>query len=70
MTKSFPGKRSVTWRSDKPATLLWVEALDGGDPEKEMEYHDQVFTLEAPFTAEPAKIPGNCKKIWWYSMGE
>ena len=26
------GKRSIQWRADKPATLYWVEALDGGDP--------------------------------------
>ncbi|MEE4177857.1 MAG: prolyl oligopeptidase family serine peptidase [Bacteroides sp.] len=47
------GARSHTWRSDKPASLWWVEALDGGDPAVEAEYRDQLFYLEAPFTAEP-----------------
>ena len=30
-----PGPRSVGWRADAPATLTWVEALDGGDIRRE-----------------------------------
>lgn len=49
-----PGPRSYSWRSDRPATLMWVEALDGGDYHaNEMQYHDQVYMLEAPFAGEP-----------------
>jgi len=43
------GKRDLTWRGDKPSTLVWAEALDGGDPEKEVPFRDQVFQLDAPF---------------------
>ncbi len=43
------GKRNLTWRDDKPATLVWAEALDAGDPEKEVDFRDQVFELKAPF---------------------
>ncbi|MGS4344817.1 prolyl oligopeptidase family serine peptidase [Myroides odoratus] len=50
------GKRSMQWRADQPATLSYVEALDGGDPAKEIEYRDEVFTWEAPFTAAPKSI--------------
>lgn len=50
------GKRSMQWRADQPATLSYVEALDGGDPAKEVEYRDEVFTWEAPFTAAPKSI--------------
>lgn len=46
------GPRSFTWRADAPATLYWIEALDGGDPEREVEFRDQLFYLEAPFTGE------------------
>lgn len=49
------GPRSVQWRHDVPATLYWVEALDGGDPAKEVEFREQVYFLEAPFTEEPTK---------------
>lgn len=41
--------RSFSWRSDKPATMIYVQALDGGDPGVELDYRDEVFQLEAPF---------------------
>lgn len=47
------GKRSMYWRSDKPSTLVFTEALDGGDPAKEVEYRDQISTWDAPFTQNP-----------------
>ena len=46
------GKRSFSWRSDKAATLTYAEALDGGDPANIVEYRDEVFELEAPFSGE------------------
>ncbi|MFC6858670.1 alpha/beta hydrolase family protein [Zunongwangia atlantica] len=46
------GRRSLNWRADKPATLVYAMALDGGDPEVEVDYRDQVFMLEAPFKGE------------------
>jgi dipeptidyl aminopeptidase/acylaminoacyl peptidase len=52
----LPGPRNFNWRSDKPATVYWVEALDGGDYKKEMKYHDQVYMLPIPFTGEPVKF--------------
>lgn len=50
------GKRSFSWRSDKPSTLVYVEALDGGDPKNEVACRDEVFTLEAPFNGTPKSI--------------
>lgn len=50
------GKRNMQWRADQPATLAFVEALDGGDPAKEIEFRDEVFTWEAPFTAAPKSL--------------
>ena len=52
----LPGPRYINWRADKPSTLYWAEALDGGDYKKEMKNHDQVYTLAAPFTGEPVKF--------------
>lgn len=40
------GPRSVTWQEKKPATLLWVEALDEGDPLKKVPHRDQVMRLD------------------------
>lgn len=50
------GPRYYSWRSDKPHTLTWVEALDGGDPAKKVEKRDALYTLEAPFTGQPNKL--------------
>lgn len=47
------GKRDMGWRSDMPATLVYTEALDGGDQSKQAEYRDEVFTWEAPFSNPP-----------------
>ncbi|MFP4024356.1 MAG: prolyl oligopeptidase family serine peptidase [Thiohalospira sp.] len=50
------GMRDLSWRLDKPATLYWAEALDGGDPANEAEYRDEIFELAAPFTGEPKSL--------------
>ncbi|WP_414663483.1 S9 family peptidase [Horticoccus sp. 23ND18S-11] len=47
------GPRSVTWRADAPATLSWVQALDGGDAGRESALRDEWFTLAAPFSGAP-----------------
>lgn len=50
------GMRNIRWRNDKPATITYVEALDGGDPENEVPFRDEVFELEAPFNGEGRSI--------------
>ncbi|MGB2906971.1 MAG: prolyl oligopeptidase family serine peptidase [Candidatus Aminicenantaceae bacterium] len=50
------GPRSVEWRPLKPATLVWVEALDEGDPKKDVPFRDRLMTLSPPFTGDPAEI--------------
>jgi len=50
------GRRNLTWRNDKPASLVYTEALDGGDPENKVEFRDEVFQLEAPFNGTPKRI--------------
>lgn len=50
------GRRNMAWRQDKPSTLFWAEALDGGDPEIEVEFRDEVFELEAPFNGTPKSL--------------
>lgn len=50
------GVRSISWRVDAPATLVWAEAQDGGDPAKAVEIRDIVYTQAAPFTDKPAVL--------------
>ncbi len=49
------GPRNVGWRSDAPATLAWIEALDGGDPAAKVEVHDALRSLAAPFAGAPVE---------------
>lgn len=50
------GKRRFSWRNDLPASLVYAEALDGGDPEKEALYRDEIFQLNAPFNGEAKSL--------------
>jgi dipeptidyl aminopeptidase/acylaminoacyl peptidase len=50
------GPRAFGWRSDAPATLVWAEAQDEGDPAKKVEIRDRVFMLPAPFRGKPVPL--------------
>jgi len=50
------GMRSLQWREDQPATLVWVEALDGGDPAMKVEARDALFQQVAPFDGPIQKL--------------
>ncbi len=50
------GVRNVSWRVDAPATLVWAEAQDGGDPAKPAEVRDVVYMQAAPFADKPAVL--------------
>ncbi len=52
------GPRSFQWRNDAPAELFWIEALDGGDPEAKVDFHDAVYRLRAPFNSTAEKLFG------------
>lgn len=48
-----PGIRQISWRPDEPATLVLVQALDDGDPRKQVARRDRVSLHRAPFVGEP-----------------
>lgn len=50
------GPRDFSWRPTDPATLVWAEALDGGDWNRTVPYRDKVMLQKAPFTAAPVEI--------------
>ncbi len=62
LTESVPiwgvptGQRGHDWRPTEPATLVWEEALDGGDWKTKVPHRDRVLTWKAPFTGEPVEI--------------
>lgn len=43
------GKRQISWREDEPATLIWAEAPDGGDPKTPSEFRDHLFQAASPY---------------------
>jgi dipeptidyl aminopeptidase/acylaminoacyl peptidase len=50
------GPRDFTWRPTEAATLVWAEALDGGDPNVQAAERDKLMMLKAPFTAAPLEL--------------
>src|SRR5690606_923078 len=64
------GRRSIGWRNDAPATLVWVEAQDGGDPAVEAEVRDRVFSLAAPYTGEPQVLADLSKRYAGITWGD
>ncbi|WP_299796240.1 prolyl oligopeptidase family serine peptidase [uncultured Shewanella sp.] len=62
------GPRYIHWRSGKPNTLAFVEALDGGDSNKKAQYRDRLRQLAAPFNLAPqtlVKTPWRIADIQW-----
>ena len=50
------GKRNMTWRNDKPATLSYVIALDEGDQANKVDFRDELFLWTAPFIADATSM--------------
>jgi dipeptidyl aminopeptidase/acylaminoacyl peptidase len=50
------GPRNIQWRVSEPSTLMWVEALDGGDLKNKVPYRDRILALKAPFTGEAREV--------------
>lgn len=62
------GPRDYEWRSDAAASVAWIEAGDGGDPNKAAEIRDRIFLLDAPFTGKPrlmAELPMRFAGVEW-----
>ncbi|BDS13140.1 alpha/beta hydrolase family protein [Aureispira anguillae] len=50
------GRRMMQWRNDRPASLIWAEALDGGDAGVEVPFRDAIYEWEVPFEQAPRLI--------------
>jgi dipeptidyl aminopeptidase/acylaminoacyl peptidase len=50
------GPRGYRWRPDQAATVLWAEALDGGDLKNKVPFRDKIMTLAAPFKDAPSEM--------------
>jgi dipeptidyl aminopeptidase/acylaminoacyl peptidase len=43
------GPREIQWRTDKPSSIYWITAMDGGDPNKTAVVRDHLILFEPPF---------------------
>ncbi len=48
--------RGFDWRDDEAATVTWCMPLDSGFIKKNIDYHDAVYALPAPFNTEPKQL--------------
>ena len=63
------GKRNMNWRNDKPATLYYAEALDGGDPAIKVDFRDEIFLWDAPFTNSPLTLAKTVQRFNYLIWG-
>ncbi|MTB49773.1 prolyl oligopeptidase family serine peptidase [Lewinella sp. W8] len=64
------GRRDLSWRADRPATLTFVQALDGGDQNREAEYRDELFELEAPYNGTPRSLMKTVNRMSYVLWGD
>jgi dipeptidyl aminopeptidase/acylaminoacyl peptidase len=50
------GPRSYGWIPTENATLMWVEALDGGDPRRKITPRDKIMKLVVSFSEQPVEV--------------
>lgn len=48
--------RGFDWRDDEPATITWAQPLDSGLIKKQVDFHDAVYALSAPFNGEAKEL--------------
>ena len=65
-----PGPRDFSWRATAPATLVWAEALDGGDWKVKVPARDKIMLSKAPFDAPPVEIVRTEQRYEGFSWGE
>ena len=64
------GPRDFSWRATDPATLVWAEALDGGDWNQTVPNRDKVMLLKAPFTDQPKEIELTAQRFGGFLWSE
>jgi dipeptidyl aminopeptidase/acylaminoacyl peptidase len=64
------GPRDFSWRATEPATLVWAEALDGGDWNVNVPNRDKVMLQKAPFNSPAAEITRTEQRFIGFSWSE
>ena len=64
------GPRDFSWRSTDPATLVWAEALDGGDWNVDVPNRDKIMLSKDPFDAPPVEVARTVQRYAGYEWSE
>ncbi len=64
------GPRDFSWRATEPATLVWAEALDGGDWKVKVPTRDKILLQKAPFNSPAVEITRTEQRYIGFSWGE
>ena len=66
------GLREAQWQSTAPATLVWVEALDEGNPLAKVPHRDRVMAWNAQSNGEPQelfRLQERFERLYWGENG-
>ncbi len=50
------GPRQVRWHPGEPGTVIWVQALDGGNPKEKVPHRDQLMMYRPPTRMAPVEV--------------
>ncbi|MCA1638725.1 MAG: prolyl oligopeptidase family serine peptidase [Acidobacteria bacterium] len=62
--------RNYGWVPTESATLVWAEALDGGNPKEKVEFRDKLMKIAAPFSSAPTEIVKTQHRFAGRTFGE
>ena len=55
--------RGHQWLDNQASTITWIEPLDSGLIKKNVEFHDAVYTLSAPFSSSSKQLAKTAMRI-------
>lgn len=64
------GPRDHSWRATEPATLVWAEALDGGDWNVKVAARDKVMLQKAPFNTPAIEVARTEQRFRGFAWSE
>ncbi|MGZ5271244.1 MAG: prolyl oligopeptidase family serine peptidase [Ramlibacter sp.] len=64
------GPREIDWRANAPATLVWAEALDGGDWNVRVPHRDKLMMQAAPFDQPALEVVRTEQRMEELDFGE
>lgn len=64
------GPREYSWRPNEPATTVWAEALDGGNPKTKVPYRDRILIKQVGTTpGELSRTEQRFENLQWIEKG-